>query len=146
MNWTLAHPLAATLVTLGFISQMDFQFMKGYVSLSWVLYWIPFPVRGKKNQKEQRNKKDKKWLMWVIIFKILANTVLPQILFIVFLLALWETNPFGNLTYWKSIDFSQPFLKSKSIIMAFLKHKKRCLTLIIRSFYWFGWLNTLSLD
>lgn len=84
---------------------------------------------------------DKMWLMWIIILKILINKFFLSFFF-------WPSGKQISVeiwTYWKSLDSSQPFPKSKGIIVAFLKHEKRCSTLIIPSSYWFGWLNILSL-
>lgn len=133
-----------TAVLIGFLPQVYLHFMKGSVPLSQRVILDSFPsYSGKKKAK----KMDKKWLMWVIIFTIPTKYSTLKVLFILFLFGPLRNKTLGEiLTYWKSIDFSQPFLKSKRIIMAFLKHKKWCLTLIIPSFYWFGWLNILSLN
>lgn len=68
---------------------------------------------------------DRTWLRWVIIFTVLTN-ILKFILSFFF----WLSGKQISLkvwTYWKSLDFSQPSLKSKGIIMAFSQAQKEVL-------------------
>lgn len=65
------------------------------------------------------------WLMWVIIFTILSNTVLSNYFLSFFFWPFEKQISSAIWIYWKSLDISQPFLKSESIVTVFLKQRRR---------------------
>jgi flagellar basal body-associated protein FliL len=78
-------------------------------------------------EEEQRKKMDKKWLMWVIIFIVLANTVLSNSFYCFFLLALWETNPFGNFSLLKIYRLQPTLSKEQEHHYGFSQAQKEVL-------------------